>query len=95
MPVGMKKMQSELTEDKKAQVLEILKSKLPQDATPVFASISGSRAKGLYGSQSDYDCKVIVIYPKRKYMLQKAENKKIAETIKGQFNVEGTVIDIL
>ena len=54
----------------------------------------GSRAKGLNGKNSDYDVRVIALYPQRAYMLQQQDpTSKIKTSVDG-VEVEGTVVDV-
>ena len=67
---------------------------MPKDATIHFVSVIGSRAKGLSGSQSDYDIRAIMSFPKNTYLLQTQPDQRKIDTKIDDIEVEGTVIDL-
>lgn len=69
---------------------------MPADSILLYVSITGSRAKGIFSSDSDYDTRTIILQPMKKYFLQRAkENFEIDTNLKDGTKVEGTGIDIL
>ena len=78
-------------------VEKFVKSKTPEGTEIVLLSVIGSRGKNLASKNSDYDCKVIVLHPKREYLLQKVKNIKRYETILEEENqeLEITIISLL
>ena len=67
---------------------------MPKKCEAVWISLIGSRAKGLNGKNSDYDVRVIALYPQRAYMLQQQDpTSKIKTSVDG-VEVEGTVVDV-
>jgi hypothetical protein len=60
-------METKLSENN--DLVEVIKSALPRDASPLMISVVGSRAKGMSGAKSDYDVKAIVMYPLNTYLL--------------------------
>lgn len=72
------------------EIIDLIKSKLPDDSTLVYLSITGSRAKGITSLDSDYDTRSIILHPMKKYLLQKAkENTEIETSLKDGTKVEG------
>ena len=74
------------------KLIEVIKAAVPQGAVPLFISVIGSRAKGLDGEKSDYDVRVIVLYPIEVYMLQRAPATCRIKTDLDGVEVEGSCV---
>lgn len=82
-------------DDYSLKIVDKIREKLPEDVTLLYVAILGSRAKQMGSPGSDYDTKVIVMNPKRKYLLQKVTAARHFETEIDGIELEGTVVDIL
>ena len=74
---------------------DVIISKLPKDAEPVFISICGSMAKGMASPGSDFDMKLIVKYPKNAYVLKQVKGTHQLDTDLNGIEVEGAIMDML
>lgn len=75
-----------------SQLIEVIKGAIPKNAVPLSISVIGSRAKGLDGKSSDYDVRVIALYPVETYMLQRAPATCKINTELDGVEVEGNCI---
>ena len=87
-------MDQELSEEHQ-QVRDAILAKVPEDAEPLFIGIAGSRAKHMNSPGSDFDCKVIVKYPRSSYMLQAITATRNFKTEVKGIEVEGQIMDAL
>ena len=89
-----KRIELQLSEEHQ-QVRDGILAKLPQDAEALFIGVAGSRAKHMNSPGSDFDCKVIVKYPRHQYMLQSVTATRNFKTEVNGVEVEGQFMDIL
>ena len=83
-----KPIELELSEEYQ-QVRDAILAKLPQDAEALFIGVAGSRAKQMNSPGSDFDCKVIVKYPRYQYMLNAVTATRNFKTEVKGVEVEG------
>ena len=53
-----------LTDELQKQIQDVIIAVLPKNGQPLFIGVAGSRAKHMNSPGSDFDCKVIVKYPR-------------------------------
>lgn len=87
-------IKEELSEELQ-QVRDAIIATLPKNAEPIFIGVAGSRAKHMNSPGSDYDCKVVVKYPRNQYMLGDIKSTRDFKTEVNGVEVEGSTIDIL
>ena len=68
---------------------------MPAGVKPIHIAVCGSKAKGLASATSDYDMKMIVVYSKNDYMLQKNKGTRRLDTEYNSIEVEGSIMDAL
>ena len=76
----------------KETIEKIVEKITPHGTKILLMSCVGSRAKGLYSESSDYDVKIIVLYPFHHYLLQKVPSK--AKPNFGQYQFDGNDLDL-
>lgn len=74
------------------KLIDVIKGAIPKGAVPLFISVIGSRAKGLDGQKSDFDVRVIALYPMELYMLQRAPSTYRIKTELDGVEVEGNCV---
>ena len=82
-----------MNSDALIETIEKIVDKITPHGTKILLmSCVGSRAKRLYSESSDYDVKIIVLYPFDHYLLQKVPSK--AKPNFGQYQFDGNDLDL-
>ena len=85
-------------EDLIKEVKDFVKSTTSKGTKIILLSVTGSRGKDMNSVEtSDYDCKVVVLYPLRDYILQNVKPVRRFETIfhKESQELEVSIISLL